>query len=255
MTTFLVYEPEANVARAEWAARQCIGPKDTLHSVVPTGFEKYVRLCQPGWFSPGFDLVNKGGSRVDFYTAKKVLKPIRWCDIAQENGKVVHSLMQWYSIASPDADIRSGVAGTHAPFEGVITREMVETLFDVLVSHSGENQECICAFWEGFGNLHNPRLSTRVEGIGQQGHFLFHAPLAAIRDQWLLVLDHSKEPYGLTPQAVWPLTHDWYFAVPFELRSAFLGGSTTVTTKIQNEQRLESYEVFPGDNIWRDEIN
>ena len=175
--------------------------------------------------------------------------------MAEQNGKIGHRLMHWRSIAPTSIDVRSGSSGFSAPYEGELTIEIVETLFDIFIRHHGEDQECVCAFWEGYGIFDRVPARIRIEGLGQQGHFLFHASLAAIRDQWRLVLQHAREPSGLTPQAVWPTSRDWYYAVPFEMHSSFFGGPAHLAAEIQSETRLESFEALPGDNIWLDEIN
>ncbi len=177
---------------------------------------------------------------------RKRSSPVRWREVAGENGRAVHRLMKWYSIDPA----RNGPSRFVPPEEGQITTEMVEILFDIFVRHSGEDQECICAVWDGFGNVdHLQDITTRVEGIGQQGHYLLSASLTAVRDQWLLVQRHAQFPYGLTPNAVWPVTKDWYYAVPFEMRSSYFGGSAVMADEIRDAPGLETYEVFPGDDI------
>ena len=238
-----------------WAVDRCIGPRKTLHSRVPSGFARYVRLYQPGWYWQAVSRTKQESWGVDDVENRKRSTPVRWRDIAEQNGKTVHRLMQWWSIAPPSIDVRSGNSGFSAPYDGELTLEMVETLFDILIRHSGEEQECICAFWEGFGIFDRFPASIRVEGIGQQGHILFNASLAAVRDQWCLVLQHAREPSGLTPQAVWPISCDWYYAVPFEMYSSYFGGAARIVAEILSEPSLETDKALPGDNLWQDEIN
>ena len=152
---------------------------------------------------------------------------------------------------------KPGDGGISEPLEGDITVEMVEILFDILIRHTGENQECICAFWEGYGTQdHLIRArNTRVEGIGQQGYFLFNASLAEVRDQWWVARKHRWESVGLTPNALWPETQNWYYAVPFERSSSYFGGPVELVSDIRKAPGLETYKAFPDDNIWQDEIN
>ena len=91
--------------------------------------------------------------------------------------------------------------------------------------------------------------NTRVEGIGQQGYFLFNASLAAVRDQWWAALKHRWETVGLAPNALWPESQDWYYAVPFEHCSSYFGGPADLVADIRKAPGLETYEVFPDDNI------
>jgi hypothetical protein len=253
-----LYKPEFDTRRAMWAVERCTrSGAETLQTVVPSGFTSYVRLCQPGWFWPAIDpgdnktWADLAAGLVDH----KKSTPVRWCDTAEKNGHIVHRLMQWHAITPPIP--KPGDAGISAPLEGDITVEMVEILFDVLIRHSGEDQECICAFWEGHGTHdHFKRArNTRVEGIGQQSYFLFNASLAAVRDQWWVALKHRWETGGLAPNALWPESQDWYYAVPFERSSSYFGGPAGLVTDIREAPGLETYEAFLDDNIWRDEIN
>lgn len=252
----LLYQPERDASRAEWALARCVGPPDSLHSVVPAGFAAYVRLLQPGWQWQEVVRTEEDILNVDDYDDRKRSTPVRWHDVARRAGKTIHREMQWWSIA-PDSmiDTRTGRGGMSPPYEGEITLRMAECLFDILVRHSGEDEECICAFWEGFGILRNVPDNIRVEGIGQQGHVLFHASLGAVRDQWRLVLKYPRGLSGLTPQAVWPVSRDWYYAVPFEMHSSYFAGPAELIAEIRADTRLETMEALPGDSVWHDRLN
>lgn len=252
----LLYEPERDATRAEWVIARCNGPRRTLHNVVPAGFAAYVRLLHPGWEWQAVGRSEVERLSVDDYEDRKRSTPVRWREVAHHRSRAIHREMQWWDIA-PDSmiDTRSGRGGLSPPYDGEITLDMAECLFDILVRHSGENEECICAFWEGFGILRNVPDSIRVRGIGQQEHVLFHASLGAVRDQWRLVLKYARESSGLTPQAVWPVTRDWYFAVPFEMQSSYLGGSAELIGEIRSEERLETLEALPGDNLLHDNVD
>ncbi len=244
----LLYQRERYATRAQWVIRGCYGPLWTLHRTVPSGFESYVRICQPGWYWQAVNRTKEEAMAVDDYEELKRATPVRWCDIAKENGHEVHRTMKWGTIAPPWVDSRSGQGGFSPPHEGELTLEILDAVFDTLVLHSGEDQECICMFWEGFGNI-EWRYAARIEGIGQPGHYLMSASLGSVRDQWRLVLKHALDTSGLTPQAVWPTTENWCFAVPFEMYCSCFGGPQEMALQIQNSSRLETYEVFAGDNL------
>lgn len=254
--SLLLYEAERDVSRAEWVIARCVGPPHTLHSVVPTGFAAYVRLLQPGWNWQEVVRTEAERGKVDDYDDRRRSTPVRWRDVARQGGKIIHREMQWWSIAPHSMiDTRSGRGGFSPPYDGEITLGMAESLFDVLVRQSGEDEECICAFWEGFGILNDVPDRIRVQGIGQQHHVLFHGSLGAVRDQWCLVMRHAREPRGLTPQAVWPVSRDWYLAVPFDLNSSYFAGSLDMAAEMQSEDSLETIEALPGDSLWHDSIN
>ncbi len=252
----LLYESERDASRAEWAIARCVGPPHTLHSVVPTGFAAYLRLFQPGWKWQEVVRTEEERLKVDDYEDRRRSTPVRWRDVARQADKTIHREMQWWAIAPHSMiDTRSGQGGLSPPYDGEITLDMADSLFDILVRYSGEDEECVCAFWEGFGILGDVPERIRVQGIGQQHHVLFHASLGAVRDQWCLVMKHAREPAGLTPQAVWPASRDWYLAVPFDLKSSYFGGSVELAEEIQSEDRLETIEALPGDSLSHDSIN
>ena len=255
MNPLLIYENITSIDDpAAWVSNQCIGPHRTLHNVVPSGLENYVRICQPGWLWEGVARTPEETMAVDDFEDRKRATPVRWCDVAKENDRQMDGQTAWRSIVpSPmkmsGYDTRRGYGGIAAPYEGEITLEMMEILFDILMRHSGGKQECICAFWEGFGTFDHVRGVRRLEGIGQGVHLLFKASLAAVRDQWALVLKHVSERSGLTPQAMWPTTRDWYYTIPFEMHSSYFGADPELAAEIRNAPGLETYDVFAGDKI------
>jgi len=226
-----------------------------LHSIVPVGFDKYVRILQPGWFWKEESRTELERGEVDDLENKKRSTAVPWKDVAELNGKIAHRSMQWWAIAPTSIDVRSGCSGYSAPHEGELTLEIIEPIFEILIEFGGEDQECICAIWEGYGNLDSLPKDTRIEGLGQQGYYLFNVTLGALRDQWRLVLKHAHESAGLTPQAIWPITKDWYYAIPFEMYSSYFGGPNAISEQILTLSGIESLTALPGDNLWIDEFN
>ena len=52
---FEFYDIEPDAKHAAWVVERCIGPKHTLHTIVPSGFASYVRICHPGWSFDALD--------------------------------------------------------------------------------------------------------------------------------------------------------------------------------------------------------
>ncbi|MEE4190092.1 MAG: hypothetical protein V2I66_00855 [Halieaceae bacterium] len=258
MKKLLEYIPEENGSRAAWA-RERIRPfrEYTLQTIVPAGFAKYVRLCQPAWRWPEIDpqdaqaFANIASGQYGWEHATQV----RWSQVASETGNTAHRLMQWYAIAPPPWE--PGEGGISAPIEYEITPQMVTALFDILIDFFGKQQECLCAFWEGYADQEEllAAKNTRVSGLGQQSYFLFHAPLASVQAQWLAVLADRWETSGLAPNAVWPTSEEWYYSVPIGPHTSYLGGPAELVDAIRSCTELETYEAFPLDDIWRDPLN
>ena len=246
--------PEHDESRASWVARRCSGPLWTLNRIVPAGFEKYLRICHPGWRWQPVTRTAEQAASVDDYEEMKRATPDRWCDVAREQGKPVHREMQWGQVAPPPADTRKGEGGLTPPLEGETTPDILDGVFNVLIRHSGKDQACVCAFWEGFGKF-DQTDAMRIDGMGQGTHCLMSAQLEAIWTHWRGVLAESIDHSGYTPQAIWPTSEEWFFAVPFELHSSFFGGPNDMASEIGRSTLLETYEVFAGDTFLGQKTN
>lgn len=258
MYEHLLYSRVSNADRSTEIVKRFGGERCTLHTVVPSGLEKYVRICPPGWHWKGFEAGPEALRAFnDVNSRKELASPLSWQDATRATGRTPHKLMSWYAIAPESIDPRSGREGVTPPDDGQINLSILETLFGVFMRRSDLEQDCLCAFWEGFGGRTDrlEGLTAKVEGIGQQGHFLLSATLGSVKDQWELVLRHVWDPCGLTPNAVWPATVDWYYAVPFEMTSSYFGGPAGMADEILVADGLEAFEVSPGDDIWHDRVN
>ena len=77
--------------------------------------------------------------------------------------------------------------------------------------------------------------------MAQGGHKLFNASLAKILEAWRRVLDWDGGI--ITPQAIWPVSRDWFLAVPFEQINSFFGGSTASVGELLSSSSLEAIDV------------
>jgi hypothetical protein len=132
---------------------------------------------------------------------------------------------------------------------------MMESLFSILAAHSGANHEVLCGFWEGYNLSNYHQARAKFESYtGQQNYLLFNSTLSSVRDSWLAaykyaVSHHSIELAGLVPNAIWPITCDWYLASPYNRPSSYVGGSTALTNQIRHSGKLETYKALPGDHL------
>jgi len=84
MDNFLeFYDIEPNAKRAAWVVDRCSGPKHTLHTIVPSGFASYVRICHPGWSFDALDPYDEEGWAAlrAGWVDKEKLTPVRWDDV------------------------------------------------------------------------------------------------------------------------------------------------------------------------------
>ena len=245
-----VCTPERDTARAEWVRRNCSGPLWTLHRSIPRGFERYVRIFHPWWrlaaATTEQELAFRRSGGVDH--SHLDLTPARWKDQADKVGAQLTATSLWRDFASSDTLspdkfdelIATGNAGIIPPDEGKLSRDMGEAIFTAVSAFSGEACECICAFWEGFGSLTDIDAPT-IDGMAQGEHKLFSATLAEVLKAWLSELDPNS--FAVTPQAIWPLSRDWFLAVPFEQTNSFFGGSTEFVGELLSSGDLEALDV------------
>lgn len=253
-TFFQYYNIETDPKRADWVQELCVGPKRTLHSVVPIGFEHYIRILHPAWLVGAIHPLDTEAwkklrsGRCD----AEEKKPVQWSEVAMKNGHDTHRQMKWYDIAPP-VTRELGKAGIDPPLEGELTENMVERLFETFIEQGDENQEVLCGFWEGYGYSYASSKAARFKNYDVDHQYvLLRGTLASVRDGWLaaheqLVRNDGMETSGWVPNAVWPTTCEWYLAVEYHLMSSYLGGPASLIKRIRNDGNFETYEALPGD--------
>jgi hypothetical protein len=89
--------------------------------------------------------------------------------------------------------------------------------------------------------------AAQIFGMGQQEHFILSAPLGVIIEKWRSLLPDepvsASSVCALSPQAIWPTTGKWFFAIPFDWNSSFFGGPVDLTVKLLSDVRIEAYEA------------
>ncbi|MEM1191019.1 MAG: hypothetical protein AAGI72_20980 [Pseudomonadota bacterium] len=241
------YKPELDTTRADWVVNACSGPLWTLHRTVPAGYERYLCIQHHG-FRWSDDCLDPETTALDLDAQNERMWPVKWSEIAEEFGKDPSTSRTWHDIAPSLAISEPQPGGIAPPLEGELPLYVLDTVFDRLGHHSGADQECICAIWEGFANQEIRQLersgAASIEGMAQQAHLLMRAPLHVVWEQWRSVIIHSQATLGLVPQAVWPTTREWFFAVPFEMQSSFLGGPAHLLSLVEASKSIDAYRAL-----------
>jgi len=243
--------PERDGARAAWVVERCRGPLFTVNRWVPAGFEQYIQICPPAWRMPT-DRRDYGYSPSDRdprYPCN--LTPVRWSTVAAARGHSIGPRTCFHDL-TPHTELDSAQPGDYfAPLEETPTGAMIDAVGKAVLSFSGAGQECLVAVWSGFGSheidLLRDRNAAMITGMGQQEHFLLSADLATVIDTWRSLL--PDEPVSASsvasrsPQAIWPTTREWFYAVPFDWHSSFFAGPESLATALLSDDRIESYPV------------
>ena len=258
MKEFLKYfEPEPRAEVADWVHERCTGVPWTLNSIVPTGFARYVRILHPAWAADALDPADEDAwkkLRAGWRDAEE-LRPVKWRDVARQRGRTLERAAQWYDV-DPSTQREGGTAGIDPPYEGELTREIVNSTFSILANFGGAQKEVVCGFWEGFNLPHLQRrrsaaLTSLCRGVG---YVLFRSTLAAVKAGWLAAIEYSVRKHGagtggFTPNLMWPTTRAWYMAVDFNLRSTYVGGPEDLILSMEHAAELETVQAMPGDEV------
>ncbi|GEL20722.1 hypothetical protein [Pseudonocardia asaccharolytica] len=237
-----------------WIAPR-LGPFDgRVCTVVPRGFEAYVRILHPVSNDQDPD-------GPDYYT---------WAQVCAFTGRRPHALMQWRAISGGWADGREPIPIDHPwpgenPEIGFLTAESLAALCAVLARFTRPDAECFFALWEGYGWIHG---SPAVVALGPGGwsatvppafpreimdgprlrhphrdYILFSGPLSAAGSL------HVPGPWEQTPNIIWPEDQSWCVASEIDFDSTVAAGSRELVDALLAAPGLEVWEVGPDDSL------
>jgi len=253
------YKPEIFASSAEWVVDRCSGvPNHVLSTIMPSGFDRYVRIYHPGnRVDPLEPDDHEAWAGLKSGKSLQKVQHVRWRDVARENNRTPHRLMRWFGVC-PYSKIELGQGGTYPPFEGELTLDIVGRLFNVLAQHTEPQQACTIGIWAGFGRMDTYADAARFEpSAGVQDLLLFSATFASVRGHWIHALESPDiaETAGFTPNCVWPTTRSWYLVVPHNLRCSYLGCDAETAQQILSLSGIETDEAFLSDDLWDDPKN
>ncbi|WP_375504936.1 hypothetical protein [uncultured Jatrophihabitans sp.] len=214
---------------------------------VPRGFQSYVRVFHPA--DPGRE------------------ESTTWSSIARQNGTVMHQMAQFDAIAPGNQTNEFGPA---APRTGDLAPTELHRLTATLRRHTPSPEDCVFAFWEGWGDLARPTRITTYQDGRPQVHMpeplapnartpppvgkltLPHRQYALFRgdldlaerfgnwanERWLIVR---------SPNLMWNTDRAWLVATEIDFDSTLVGGTSALITDIIDTEGLEAAEVQPTD--------
>ena len=131
-----------DVGPAAWIVERLHPFAQDVGSVVPEGFEAYVRIFHPAY------RYAQDGNRV----------PVRWGEIAVANGRIVHPEMQFPGITGLpglNPDPQQGVWDDE-PKMGSMPYDLATRIAAILAAYTATPKSCWFAFWGAF--LESPRM-------------------------------------------------------------------------------------------------
>lgn len=222
-------------------------------SQVPDVFESYARILHPVSAS------DRRGGGPEFLT---------WKSVAEENGKIVHPLVQFSCIDGSSHAPGEISHWTDNPREGSLEEIYLHALVDVLSSHTATTDNCWFCLWDGYGGLKpgsaaylGPGAAKRAALEASQTERLQaeYADAPRVKTdgrEYILFSGHLnaadafiKYPDNQSLNIWWPDDRTWCVATEIDLRSTYVGGSAPCIDAVLNHPVLEAFPVNPGDRI------
>ena len=225
------------VDEADWIAERLLAPLESVvASIVPGGFDAYVRLLHPIGAR-----ANPGGIKV------------RWSEVAAWSGRALDRDSQFHAIAVPrDGSEEPPPWHGAKPLPGTLERDDTVALIDVLGRHTSTPSRCWFCIWDGYGWGDTPtgadlvpaevRAGPRVR-LPWRDYFLYSGPI----DAALAFVDSE----GQTPNLFWPEDRAWCVASEIDLPSTYVGGSRQLAVQLVEDDRIETLAAELTDSSFR----
>jgi hypothetical protein len=248
----------SEIAAADWV-RERIDSFEawTVGSIVPLGFEAYLRIFHPVEGAPG-DLA-------------------RWSEAAAASGRVMHPHAEFEHLARPSDP--GDHLETDEPTRGELLPDLVGALSVVLAPHTRTPERCWFCIWEG-GWVHGPGginvaigasareraeaqrqwesawgRSFPAEALSQprvrlpgRNYVLLEGPLDSVPEIGELLTWEGRlhfEPHS--PNLWWPDDRTWCVATDIDLDSTYVGGSAALVRDVLRDELFEAFEVNASD--------
>ena len=257
------FKPCRDVSAADWIAprlRPWGGPLGTpVASIVPEGFDSYVRIFHPASGTAWGEL-------------------LAWQVVADWSGRTFHPLAQFSSMATPVARVAELPPFLEPPAPGVLVPRVVESLVEVLAKRTDTPLSCHFAIWEGWGLLaggHSRIVSISHDDKGPdtlpvdretlemdiaefQRHVALLPRLRHLHRAYVMgrgPVDIACRLYdqplgsdtgltlGLTAQLWWPDDRAWVVASEIDLDSTVVAATTATAAALIESGGLEALLV------------
>jgi hypothetical protein len=215
-------QQSVQVEEAAWIGER-LSPFNScvVTSVVPSGFEAYIRVLHP------LDQPAPGQ------------QPGRWADVASWSGIELVPGIDFPDIALPEHR-PSGVEPWtgQVPQVGTLHPDDADALAAVLARHTSTPDRCWFCTWEGWGSVVFDD-GPRVELPGRK-YALFAGSLAGLPSRMDAQHDHS-------PNLWWPDDRAWCVATEIDLAWTYVGGPAKLISDTLANSRLEAQPASPDD--------
>ncbi len=188
------YRRVSDSQAANWVVAQCTGPRHSLHTVVPTGFESYARIEHPYW---------------------RVPNPAGPSNSVEQRVAVACSEVPPAAKAALYPGCGYAYDGIEPPLEGELSPAAVQSVFAALGQASAAEQPVYCGLWEGFGYWRDEQGIAQFASAPGQEYLLFQSTLGEVEQAWLAAWQERQAAgfmgaSGFAPNALWPDDRTWF---------------------------------------------
>jgi hypothetical protein len=217
--------PVGDVSHADWL-RDRLHPsnRQSVGTLVPTGFESYARVLPPVWA-----------------TSNGVTTHLRWRDIASSRGvdlrptTTFNQLVGW-DLYGPDGN--EPPAPYHAPVHGDMDPDDLSTLSEILATATTTPDNCWFLFWEGYGWRCLP-----APGEGQPRWHAPHRDYLLFNGAVTAATGFRYDPRTQAPTIWWPQDHAWCVATDIDGYRTYLAADGKTVDALLADERLEIMPV------------
>ncbi len=226
-----------DLSPARWISDRIHPFAQDVGSLIPEGFDAYVRVLHPAYRHEGNDRV-----------------AVTWAEIAAANGRTVHPEMQWPHISG----VWEHSGGRHPgvwdqePEVGTLPRDHAAVLADLLVTYTATPERVWFGVWDGWGgSLVEGVLAGGARRPRRRDERLPAAPRLELPGRSYYLLSGSIDavteslvgpPAWQSANLWWPEDRAWCVATEIDFAWTYVGGRQAL---IEDLGRHPGLEVVP----------
>jgi hypothetical protein len=207
---------QSDLTPAKWLEPLLVPRSFEVWMTAPQGYEAYARMFFP-FERSGLD---EAGEWRELH--------VRWTDMARENGKEVHALMERETISRASTG-----EGTNDRCAWNLSPKQLEALMPTVARHTSSTSGWFL-LWEGFGDL-NDEVFAKVPKVRHEmrNFYLLRGPL------------DSYAHFSNDPSYWWPDDRSWCVCTDTDFEWSYLAGSRECVDEVLALPIMDSLETRP----------
>ena len=210
-----------DVSRAAWVTDGLRGFAESVLSLVPVGFDTYVRVFHPAYAMPGC--------------------VVTWAEIAAANDKRAHAGMQLVALTGRTQEV-SAPPFDVSPQVGTLPARLAVVLARTLARRTTTPDRCWFAVWHGFAGLRADVRSAPTFAVPNREYHLLSGPIEAAAES---VTEPWREQ---SPNIWWPEDRAWCVATEIDLNTTYVGCNETCRDELLASE-LEALSIDPATGV------